>query len=154
MTLQDQSDLFFMQQALRLAEQAAAADEVPVGAIVVHNNEIVAEARNETIALCDPSAHAEVLAIRRAAIALSNHRLNNTTLYVTLEPCLMCCGCLLHARVARLVFAAREPKTGAVVSINEALADPAQSHSVRVTEGVLANECKATVQAFFKSRRQ
>lgn len=152
-TQQEKIDIAFMRQALVLAEKAAQANEVPVGAVVVFNNSIIGESYNQTISACDPSAHAEVLALRHAAKHLSNHRLLESTLYVTLEPCLMCCGCMLHARVARVVYGAREPRTGAVVSINEALADPAVMHHVSVTEGVLADECQALLKQFFKQRR-
>jgi len=152
-TLQQQSDIRFMREALVLAEQAALTNEVPVGAVVVLNDIIVGKAGNQTIASCDPSGHAEVLALRDAAKQLSNHRLTGATLYVTLEPCLMCCGCLQHARVARLVFGAREPRTGAVVSINESLADPTAMHRIAVTEGVLAEDCAHLLKEFFLDRR-
>jgi len=153
MNIREQSDTTFMQRALALARDAADANEVPVGAVLVHNNKIIAEARNETVGACDPSAHAEVLVLRRAAQALSNYRLPGTILYVTLEPCLMCCGCLIQARIDRLVFGAREPRTGAIVSTNEALSDPNVNHTVRVSEGVLAKECADIMQAFFSKRR-
>ena len=153
MTQQEKTDLRFMQRAYALSLDALNAGEVPVGAVLVQNNKIIAEARNETIGLCDPSAHAEVLVLRRAATSLSNHRLSGTTLYVTLEPCLMCCGCLQQARVERLVFAAREPKTGGVVSVNEALTSPAVTHRVNITEGVLAAECADLLRTFFEARR-
>lgn len=142
-----------MRDALALAKQASAGNEVPVGAIVVLEGKIIGRACNQTIAACDPSAHAEVLAIRDAANHTSNHRLTGSTLYVTLEPCMMCCGCLQHARVDRVVYGAREPRTGAVVSINETLADPNALHRVAVTEGVLADECASLMQQFFRHRR-
>lgn len=153
MTRQEQIDIEYMQQALQLAEQAFAAGEVPVGALVVRANEIIGKGFNQSIVECDPSAHAEVLALREAAKTAANHRLSQTTLYVTLEPCLMCCGCLQHARVDRLVFGAREPRTGAVVSVNETLADPNAMHSVAVTEGILSQECATLLQQFFQQRR-
>jgi len=152
-TLQQQTDIGFMQEALTLAEGAFACSEVPVGAIVVQGNKIIGKAFNQTITACDPSAHAEVLALRDAANHVSNHRLTGSTLYVTLEPCIMCCGCLQHARVERLVFGAREPRTGAIVSVNETLADPNALHRVAVTEGVLAEECANLLQQFFLHRR-
>jgi len=142
-----------MRSALALAEDASACDEVPVGAVVVLDNKIIGQAFNNTVIACDPSAHAEVLALRDAASCVSNHRLTGATLYVTLEPCMMCCGCLQHARINRLVFGAREPRTGAVVSVNEALSDPNALHRVAVTEGVLADECSTLLQRFFRVRR-
>ena len=153
MTRQEQIDIDFMQRALQLAQQAAQAGEVPVGALVVQNNKIIGEGHNQTITGVDPSAHAEVIALRQAARAIANHRLTGATLYVTLEPCLMCCGCLQHARVDRLVFAAREPRTGAVVSVNESLADPNVMHHISVVEGVLADECAQLLKRFFQNRR-
>lgn len=153
LTHQQQTDIGFMQEALVLAEKASLCNEVPVGAVVVLGNEIIGKAFNQTIATCDPSAHAEVLALRNASRHVSNHRLTGSTLYVTLEPCMMCCGCLQHARVDRVVYGAREPRTGAVVSVNEALSDPNALHSVAVTEGVLADECVSLLQQFFRHRR-
>jgi len=153
LTLQQQTDIGFMQEALVLATQASICNEVPVGAVVVLGDEIIGKAFNQTIASCDPSAHAEVLALRDAAKHISNHRLTGSTLYVTLEPCMMCCGCLQHARIDRVVFGAREPRTGAVVSINEALSDPNALHRVAVTEGVLADACVDLLQQFFRRRR-
>lgn len=153
MTRQERIDIQFMQQALELAKLASAAGEVPVGALVVREGHIIGQAFNQTITHSDPSAHAEVLALRQAAQAIANHRLSQTTLYVTLEPCLMCCGCLQHARVDRLVFGAREPRTGSVVSVNETLADPNALHQIAVSEGVLADECVLMLQQFFLERR-
>jgi len=153
LTHQQQSDIVFMREALSLAEVASRSEEVPVGAVIVLGDKIIGKGFNQTIASCDPSAHAEVLAIRQAATHISNHRLVGATLYVTLEPCAMCCGCLQHARVDRLVYGAREPRTGAVVSVNEALADPNALHRVAVTEGVLADESAELLQRFFQQRR-
>lgn len=153
LTAQQQIDIGFMRKALSLAEAASTSNEVPVGAVVVLNGTVIGTAFNQTISACDPSAHAEVLALRTAAQQISNHRLTGSTLYVTLEPCLMCCGCLQHARVDRLVYGAREPRTGAVVSVNEALADPNALHRVAVTDGVLADECAALLKHFFHRRR-
>lgn len=142
-----------MRQALQLAEAASAANEVPVGAVLVHDGKVIGSGFNQSISACDPSAHAEVIALRNAASAIENHRLLNTTLYVTLEPCLMCCGCMQHARIDRLVFGTREPRTGAVVSVNEVLADPAATRRIAVTEGVLAQECAQLLEQFFVKRR-
>lgn len=153
MTRQEQVDIDYMRQALALARCAAAAGEVPVGALVVQDDVVIGTGFNQTIVGCDPSAHAEVVALRNAGQSVANHRLGQSTLYVTLEPCLMCCGCLQHARINRLVFGAREPRTGAVVSINETLADPNALHSTAVSEGVLAVECTQLLQQFFQDRR-
>lgn len=153
MTRQEQIDAEYMKQALALARLASSTGEVPVGALVVQNDIVIGTGFNQTIADCDPSAHAEVLALRNAAQFIANHRLSQTTLYVTLEPCLMCCGCLQHARVDRLVFGAREPRTGSVVSVNETLADPNALHRIAVSEGVLAEKCSQLLQQFFQSRR-
>jgi len=149
----DEADHWFIGKAIELAKHASNNNEIPVGALVVINNEIIAEAYNETVSACDPSAHAEVLALRRAAIKMGNHRLLDTTLYVTLEPCLMCCGCLLEARIGRLVFGATEPKTGAVHSTNEALSGAKLSHNVPVTRGIREDECAEVLKQFFKTRR-
>ena len=142
-----------MHQALALASQAQAAGEVPVGAVVVLNNAVIGQGRNRTIQNHDPTAHAECEALRAAARNLDNYRLPNTTLYVTIEPCMMCVGALVHARVGHVVFGAREPKAGAVVSITRALNLPHWNHIVEYTEGILASEGKKLMQEFFRSRR-
>ncbi len=142
----------FMRLALAEASRAAAADEVPVGAVLVSGGVVVASGFNQPLATHDPTAHAEVVTLRAAAAASSNYRLAGSTLYVTLEPCLMCAGALVNARVARLVFGAAEPKFGAVVSLTRALELPL-NHRVEVLGGVLEAECRAPVQAFFRSRR-
>lgn len=133
-------DYYYMQHALHLAAQGAKRGEVPVGAVLVKDNQIIAEAYNQPISLCDPSAHAEMLVIREAAKRLNNYRLLNTTLYVTLEPCLMCQGVISHARIKRLVFGARdvEKKTG---------------HLVITDQGILAEECGVILKNFFKEKR-
>ena len=136
-----------------MADAAAAAGEVPVGAVVVRDGEVVGRGHNRSLAEHDPSAHAEVVALREAAAAARSFRLDGATLYVTLEPCLMCCGALLQARVARLVFGAREPRTGAVVSAFETLMAPGQTHHVSIGEGVLADDCAARLRAFFAAAR-
>ncbi len=153
MTKQEQIDIAFMQTALQLADTAAVCGEIPVGALVVVDGEVIAKAHNQTLELHDPTAHAEVLALRAAGKFLRNHRLVDATLYVTLEPCLMCCGSLQHARIKRLVYGAREPRTGAVVSVNETLSDPNALTQVSVTEGVLKDECAERLQTFFNARR-
>jgi len=141
-----------MQLALAEASRAGAADEVPVGAVLVSGGIVVAAGFNQPLATHDPTAHAEVVTLRAAAVAAGNYRLSGATLYVTLEPCLMCAGALVNARVATLVFGAAEPKFGAVVSLTRALELPL-THRVSVIGGVLEDECRALVQAFFRSRR-
>lgn len=142
-----------MHRALALAKQAQDAGEVPVGAVVVLENSVIGTGTNRTIQNEDPTAHAECEALRAAARELGNHRLPNTTIYVTIEPCMMCIGAIVHARVAELVFGAREPKAGAVVSNVQALKFPHWNHTVEYTEGILAKESKHMMQEFFRSRR-
>ena len=145
-----------MRQALELAEQAACRGEVPVGAVLVQDNDsggvAIGRGSNGAVGSADPTAHAEINALRDAAARLGNYRLPDTTLYVTLEPCLMCAGALVHARVKRLVFGAREPRAGAVVSHVRALESPAHNHRVGVSEGVLAEECASLMQRFFSGK--
>ena len=139
--------------ALEEAQAAALAGEVPVGAVVVLDDRVVARAGNRTIADCDPTAHAEIVALRAAAKQLGNYRLGGATLYVTLEPCTMCAGAIVQARLARLVYGCDDPKGGAVRSCFAALDHPMLNHRVEVTRGVLADQCAATIQAFFAARR-
>lgn len=146
-------DELFMREALRLAEQGAALGEVPVGAVLVQDGEIIGRGYNSPISLNDPSAHAEVQAIRDAATQLQNYRLPATTLYVTLEPCSMCAGLIVHARVARVVFAANEPRAGVVASQGCFFSQPFLNHNVQVTGGVLAEASAQMLKAFFKARR-
>lgn len=142
-----------MQQALNLAEAAGRDGEVPVGAIVILNNESIGTGRNRCVKGHDPSAHAEVLALRSAAQAIRSSRLDGATLYVTLEPCLMCCGALLQARIARVVFGAREPRTGGIVSIHESLSLPGVEPHIAVTEGVYAEQASELLRLFFRQLR-
>lgn len=142
-----------MRLALDEARAAAAAGEVPVGAVVVLDDRVVARAANRTIADCDPTAHAEIVALRGAAKELGNYRLGQATLYVTVEPCSMCAGAIVQARVTRLVYGCDDPKGGAVRSCFAVLDHPALNHRVEVTPLVLAEECAATIQAFFAARR-
>ncbi|QJA06956.1 tRNA adenosine(34) deaminase TadA [Thermosulfurimonas marina] len=143
-----------MEMALAEARQAAEEGEVPVGAVLVSaEGEILARAHNRPIALCDPTAHAEILALREGARKLGNYRLLGTTLYVTLEPCPMCAGALVYARVARLVFGARDPRFGACVSLYRLVTDPRLNHRLEITEGVLAEDCAALLKEFFRQRR-
>lgn len=146
-------DIDFMQQALALATLAAQNDEVPVGAIVVKDNVVIGRGSNSPISLHDPTAHAEVQAMRQAAQYLGNYRLVDCTLYVTLEPCAMCSGAIQHARIAKLVFGARDPKTGACGSVINLMNEPKLNHHCEVLGGVLAEECGAVLTEFFKQRR-
>jgi tRNA(adenine34) deaminase len=143
----------FMRRALACAARAAQLGEVPVGAVVVHGGEIVAEGFNQPIASRDPTAHAEIVALRAAARAGDNYRLSGATLYVTLEPCTMCAGALVHARIGTLVYAAREPRAGAIVSTAAVLDSSALNHRIDVVEGVLADEAAALLKDFFAARR-
>lgn len=146
-------DDHWMRLALAQAEDARALGEVPVGAVVVLDDELLGSSHNQPISTLDPTAHAEVMALRHAARALSNYRLTGATLYVTLEPCAMCVGALVHARIKRLVFGAREPKTGAVVSTLKLLDDGSFNHRVTWEEGVGAAEARELMQTFFAERR-
>ncbi len=142
-----------MQAALALAGKAAASGEVPVGAVLVQGESLLAEGWNQPIAAHDPTAHAEVVALRAAGQALGNYRLADTTLYVTLEPCLMCVGAIVHARVTRLVFGAFDPKSGAVTSCQQGFEAPGLNHRVTSSGGVLADECGSILKEFFRARR-
>lgn len=142
-----------MQGALEQARLALAAGEVPVGAVVVVDGRIVARAYNQPIASIDPTAHAEILVLREAARAAGNYRLADAVVYVTVEPCLMCVGALVHARVREVVYGATEPKSGALVSAVRGLDLPGLNHRFAVTGGVLEHECRALIQQFFQDRR-
>jgi tRNA(adenine34) deaminase len=144
----------FMRAALEQADLAAAAGEVPVGAVLVVNDAIVARASNQPIGSVDPTAHAEVLVLREAARALGNYRLTDAVVYVTVEPCLMCVGALVHARVREVVYGANEPKSGALVSATRALEQPGLNHRFAVTGGILEAECRAVIQKFFWDKRR
>ena len=146
-------DTDFMLEALALAREAAACDEVPVGAVVVQAGVIVGRGFNQPILRHDPTAHAEVMALRDAAARLGNYRLPDCTLYVTLEPCAMCVGAIMHARIERVVFGANDPKTGACGSVIDLPADPRLNHHAEVTGGLLAAECGSLLSAFFAARR-
>lgn len=147
------SQLGFMQLALDLATQAALNGEVPVGAIVVKDGVIIGRGSNAPIGLHDPTAHAEVLAMREAAQYLGNYRLVDCTLYVTLEPCAMCSGAMQHARIAKLVYGASDPKTGACGSVVNLMSEQKLNHHTEVLGGVLAEQCGAVLTTFFKQRR-
>ncbi len=142
-----------MREALAEAHKATLSGEVPVGAVVVHDGQVIGAGFNRPIGNADPTAHAEIVALRTAARTRANYRLTGTTLYVTVEPCLMCAGALIHARIASLVFGAREPKAGAVRSVMRALDHSSWNHRVTVVEGVLEDECRHLMQTFFDERR-
>lgn len=142
-----------MSRALELADKAQQMGEVPVGALMVQNDDIIAEGWNQPITDHDPTAHAEIMALRAAGKHLDNYRLPNTTLYVTLEPCTMCAAAMIHARVERVVFGAYDPKTGAAGSMFTVLGDPLHNHHVEVIGGVLQAECSEKLKQFFRSRR-
>jgi tRNA(adenine34) deaminase len=150
----DARDVAFMRAALALAEEARRAGEVPVGAVVVADGVIVGRGFNAPISRHDPTGHAEIAALRDAAAALGNYRLPDCDLYVTLEPCAMCAGAIVHARIRRLVFGARDPKTGACGSVVDLFAERRLNHHTTVMSGVLADECGALLSAFFAERRR
>ena len=144
----------YMRLALDQARAAEAGGEVPVGAIVVSSSgQIVGAGNNQVLRTNDPTAHAEIVALRAAGVALNNYRLLGCTLFCTLEPCAMCAGALLHARISRLVFAARDPKAGACGSVLSVMNHPALNHRAEVTEGILSSECSAMLTQFFRTRR-
>ncbi len=140
--------------AIAEARSAEREGEVPVGAVVVHEGEVIARGNNRVVRDSDPSAHAEIVAMRAAGQALGNYRLEGCTLYTTLEPCAMCAGAILHARIARLVYAASDPKAGACGSVLEVMNHPQLNHRVEVVSGLLAEECGAMLTEFFRAKRQ
>jgi tRNA(adenine34) deaminase len=146
-------DRQFMQQAIEQAHLAAIAGEVPVGAVLVRDGQVISKAFNKPITNHDPSAHAEMLALRQAALAEQNYRLPGTTLYVTLEPCAMCVGAMLHARVDRIVFGAPDPKTGAAGSVVDLFAMKQINHQTSIEGGIMGDECGQLLRNFFKERR-
>lgn len=148
-----ETDADWMQYALSLAEKAEAMGEVPVGAVLIKDKEILGEGWNQPITLHDPSAHAEVMAIRAAGKSLKNYRLPDSTLYVTLEPCAMCAGLMIHSRIKRVVFGAFDPKTGAAGSVFDTLMDERHNHAIDIRGGVLEAACSDQLRAFFKKRR-
>ncbi len=147
------SDTAYMQVAMELATQAADAGEVPVGAVVVRDGAIVGRGYNQPVAESDPTAHAEIMAMRDAGKTLGNYRLADCDLYVTLEPCVMCAGAIMHARIRRVIFGARDPKTGACGSAIDLFAQPHLNHHAEVTGGILADEAVVLLQDFFSRRR-
>jgi len=147
------SDYDFMKIALAQAEDAYRRGEVPVGAVLVREGNIMAQAHNSPIAKNDPSAHADMLVLRQAAELIGNYRLAGAELYVTLEPCIMCAGAIVHARVERVIFGARDPKCGAVVSLYNILDDKRLNHQVKITDGILSEECGEIISRFFREKR-
>jgi tRNA(adenine34) deaminase len=147
-------DEFWMEEALRAALRAQAGEEVPVGAIVVREGSIVGRGWNRNRMDSDPTAHAEIVALREAGRSLGNHRLPGCEMFVTIEPCAMCCGALIHARLARLVYGANDPKAGAVRSVMQVLNHPQLNHSMEIVSGVLAGKCTEIMQTFFQQRRE
>ena len=147
------NDTDYMQLALEEAWLAAEAGEVPIGAVLVQDEKVVARGSNRTIRDCDPTAHAEIVALREAARLVSNYRLSGMTMYVTLEPCAMCAGAIIQARVPRVVYGADDPKGGAVRTCFEVLSNPKLNHQVAVTPGILAEQCAGILQKFFTARR-
>ena len=150
----DKTHEYYMQFAIEQARLAEAIDEVPVGAVLVQDNTIIVSAHNQPITNNDPTAHAEIQLLRVAGKKLNNYRLPNTTLYVTLEPCTMCLGAMIHARVSRVVFGAYDQKTGVCGSCQDLSSSGCFNHSIEVEGGILADECKKLLQNFFKKRRQ
>jgi tRNA(adenine34) deaminase len=147
------NDKDFMQRALELAKKAEAHDEVPVGAIIVYQDKIIGEGWNQPISSDDPTAHAEIMALRDAGEKIGNYRLPNATIYVTLEPCTMCAGAIIHARLSKLVYAVDDPKTGACGSVFNLLQTDKLNHTVEIENGVLEEECRSLIQSFFKEKR-
>jgi len=146
-------DEFWMEEALREGVRAQAAGEVPIGAVVVHEGRILGRGSNRPISSNDPTAHAEIIAMREAGQALGNYRLADCDLFVTMEPCAMCAGAMVHARIRRLIYGATDPKAGAVESVMRVLDNAALNHRIEVTKGVLAGRCMELVQAFFRDKR-
>jgi tRNA(adenine34) deaminase len=147
-------DELFMEEALRAAQRALEAGEVPVGAVVVRNGRVIASGGNRNLTGNDPTAHAEVVALREAGVVVGNHRLGDCELFATIEPCAMCAGALIHARIKRLVYGADDPKAGAVHSVMQVLNHPQLNHRIEVKGGVLGGRCAELVQSFFRQRRQ
>jgi len=152
--MRPQDDVAWMEQALEQARLAAGAGEVPVGALVIRDGEIVGRGHNRNLLDQDPTAHAEIVALRQAAKRLGNHRLGGCIVYATIEPCSMCAGALVHARISRLVYGASDPKAGASGSVLQVINYPGLNHKMEVTAGVLAQQCSEILQDFFRSKRE
>jgi tRNA(adenine34) deaminase len=151
--MMEKDDYYWMEQALMYAEKAAENGEVPVGAVLVSGDQLVTGAGNAPISNNDPTAHAEILALRAGAKKLQNYRLPNTVLYVTLEPCIMCIGAIFQSRIQRLVYGAKDPKTGAVESVYQIGQDGLQNHTLHITSGILASKCSQLLKDFFRIKR-
>lgn len=151
--MQNQDEIF-MREAIKLAQHAASQNEVPVGAVAIYQNEIVGRGWNCPISTNDPTAHAEIIALRAAATKIQNYRLVDVTLYVTLEPCVMCVGAMLHARIKKVVFGAYDPKAGAIASVMKLLDENKFNHTLSYQGGILATECGKMLQEFFQARRK
>ncbi len=147
------NDEDWMQYALSLAKKAASEDEVPVGAVIVYESKIIGEGWNQPILSNDPTAHAEIIALRDAGNNIGNYRLPDSIMYVTLEPCAMCAGAIIHARISKLVYAAADPKTGACGSVFNLLQSEELNHKVEIEKGVLADDCRSLIQTFFREKR-
>jgi tRNA(adenine34) deaminase len=146
-------DMFFMQQALKCAKKAYDSEEVPVGAVIVKNNKIIARGYNKSISLKDSTAHAEIIAIRKACKKLNNYRLNDCSIYVTIEPCSMCAGALILARVKKIYFGAKDIKAGACGSVFNIVSDNKLNHKIEISSGLMEEECATIIKQFFQSRR-
>ncbi|WP_409306512.1 tRNA adenosine(34) deaminase TadA [Pectobacterium sp. B1J-3] len=151
---QESDDEYWMRHALTLAQRAQDEGEVPVGAVLVLDNLVIGEGWNRPIGHHDPTAHAEIMALRQGGLVLQNYRLLNTTLYVTLEPCIMCAGAMIHSRIGRLVYGATDEKTGAAGSLVDILHHPGMNHQITVDSGILSEACSAALSAFFRMRRE
>ena len=151
--MQNKTDQFWMSVAIELAKQAGESGEVPVGAVLILDDKMIGKGRNQSIELNDPSAHAEIQALREGGSKIGNYRLNGSKIYVTIEPCTMCIGALVHARIEKLIFGAREPKSGAVSCTNDILEKHSFNHRFKVIEGVLEDECSQLMRNFFRARR-
>jgi len=149
-----QTDEYWMRYALQLALRAREQGEVPVGAVLVQGDQVIGEGWNRPIGQCDPTAHAEIMALRQGGKVLDNYRLLNSTLYVTLEPCVMCAGAMVHSRITRLVYGANDLKTGAAGSLLDVLGHPGMNHQIEIASGVLAEECAGMLSDFFRARRE
>jgi tRNA(adenine34) deaminase len=149
----DPSDELHMEEALRAAQRALEAGEVPVGAVVVYDGRVIASGWNQNLSENDPTAHAEVVALREAGAIVANHRLEDCELFATIEPCAMCAGALIHARIRRLIYGADDPKAGAVQSVMQLLNHPQMNHRMEIKRGVLAGRCAELLQSFFRDRR-
>ncbi len=148
------NDAYWMKQALALAQKAWVQGEVPVGAILVLDDEVIGQGWNRPITRHDPTAHAEIMALQQGGQIVQNYRLLNATLYVTLEPCVMCAGAMVHSRIKRLVYGASDLKTGAAGSLLDVLRHPGMNHQIEITAGVMANECSEMLSQFFQQRRE